>query len=355
MFAHILRAAFSLPPLRLRSRLLALALLTSGVAGCLGDAERGNPLDPLSDNFRDAGEVVGAVVRASRPSEGVPEATVHLQPVEGETELTAAASGSGAFTLPGVPSGLYTLTAEAPGYTSADTTVEVVAGQQTPSFVLQLDAIPRVTAQRVHTERINRFFPPPETFSLLVVEADVMDPDGLGDIASVDFVIPDFAFRAPLLAVAGEEGGFARTFTEAELPVPLQDFLGHNLFIEVTDRTGATARGEDTHVTRIVESIPQAAFPRSLEDEVAPPFTVEWEALSLPYLFTWRVEIFLVPVPGQSVLVLTLGEIPSTQTEVTVTEALAPGDYQWFVSAVDAFGNLARSREAGFRVVLPPG
>jgi hypothetical protein len=84
-----------------------------------------------------------------------------------------------------------------------------------------------------------------------------------------------------------------------------------------------------------------------------------WGALSLPYVFTWRVEIFFVPIPGESVPVLTIEDIPSAQLETTITEAqaegLEPGNYQWFVSAVDVFGNLARSEEAGFRLAPPPG
>ena len=335
-------------------------LLACGLAaGCLGDAPRDNPFDPLSDDFPDEGEVVGAVVRASRPSEGVPEATVRLQPAGGGAAVVADVAGAdGAFRLPAVDAGTYALTAEAQGYTSADTTVEVVAGRPTPGVVLLLDALPHVTAQRVHTERINRFFPPPQTFSRLVVEATVADLDGLGDVAAVELVIPDFdGFRAPLLAVTGEEGAFARTFDEDELPVGLQDFLGHNLFIEVTDQAGASARGSDAHVTRIVESTPVARSPLIGDPPVTPPFTMEWEPLSLPYAFTWRIAIYLVPVAGQSIPVAEIAGIPSTQTQAVITDDLVPGGfvpgtYQWFVSAVDAFGNLARSLEAGF--VIPP-
>lgn len=333
-------------------------LVAGGLAACLADAERGNPLDPLSDNFPDDGTVVGAVVRASRPSEGVPGASVHLSPVAGGPELVAPVSGDGAFDLSNVLAGTYVLTAEAPGYTPADTTVEVVAGRPTPNVVLQLNAVPSVTNQTVHTERINRFFPPPQIFSLLVVEATVADPDGFGDLVAVDLVIPDLPgdgdFRAPLLAVTGREGGFTRTFTEDELPLPLQDLLGRNLFIEVSDQAGATTRGGDVHVTRIVESIPEAISPVGL-DTVAVPFTMTWAPLSLPYVFTWRVEIFRVSAAGQSALVLTFLDVPSTQTQVTMEMPLEPGDYQWFVSAVDDFDNLARSREAGFRIAPPPG
>jgi hypothetical protein len=40
---------------------------------------------------------------------------------------------------------------------------------------------------------------------------------------------------------------------------------------------------------------------------------------------------------------------------MTMAEELGPGDYQWFVSAVDVFGNLARSPAAGFRIAPSSG
>jgi hypothetical protein len=338
---------------RPRPGLLLLALLAS--AGCLGDAPHSNPLDPDSANFADEAAVAGAVVRASRPAEGVPGATVQLVPAEGGAVIVAAVSGSGAFAVEDVRSGTYTLTAEAPGYAPADTTVTVSATEPPPDMVLLLNALPSVVDQAVHTERINRFFPPPEEFSRLVVEATVADPDGLGDLIAVDFIIPDFDFRAPLQAVTGEEGKFTRTFDEAELPVGLQDLLGRNLFIEVADREGATVRSADTHVTRIVESIPVAISPQYNPDApITPPFEMTWEPLELPYTFTWRVEVFFVPLPGESIPILLIEDIPSAQTSQTITAEMAAGwqagNYQWFVSAVDVFGNLARSKEAGFQL-----
>jgi hypothetical protein len=356
-----------LPPPAVSARLLRLlhaaaltACLAGGglLAGCLGDAERGNPLDPRSDNFRDAGGVPGTVVRASRPSEGVPGAVVRLFPDGGGAELVVSAASNGRFSFSNVPTGRYLATAAAAGYPAGADSVEVEAGRLSPELNFQLNALPQVAAQSLRSERINRYFPEPPVFSQIVVEATVLEPDGVGDLRSVEFVIPDPAdpdtvlFRAPLVAVPGEEGRFRQTILEENLPVSLQDLLGRNLFIEVSDESGAVVRGSDLHVVRIVEAIPQAVGPLTPGvDFVRPPFVLRWAPLALPYTFTWRVEMVFVPVAGLEQPPLVFSGIPRDQTTLEVTTSLPAGNYAWRVSAVDEFGNSARSREAGFTVL----
>jgi hypothetical protein len=341
-----------------RSSALAggVVLVAALLPACLGDAERGNPLDPLSDNFRDAGGVAGAVVRLSAPSEGIAGARVTLTPTTGGAALVGASDPSGRFTFAAVPTGTYVAMAEQEGYSPDTDTVDVAAGRVSPEVTLRLNALPRITAQSVRSERINRHFPEPFTFSQIVVEATVVEPDGAGDLVAVDFIIPDFddpqtlLFRDTLFAVPNTQGVFRRVFQESELPVSIQDLLGRNLFIEARDRAGAIARGTDTHVVRIVEAIPGTVFPNGPDDNVTVPFTLQWEPLALPYAFTWRVEIFFVPGPGLDQPLTPVTGIPSTQTELTITAPLPEGNYAWRLSAVDEFGNLARSREAGFHV-----
>jgi hypothetical protein len=342
-----------------KNRLLATAILaaTGLLTACLGDAERGNPLDPLSDNFRDAGGVPGAVVRASAPAEGVAGARVTLTRQGGGTAFVDLADGSGRFSFDNVPAGRYLVTAEAPGFSQDTATVDVSAGRLAPEVTLSLNALPVITAQSVRSERINRWFPEPDVFSQIVVEATIAEPDGAGDLVAVDFVIPDFdnpeitLFRDSLFAVPNTANLFRRVILETDLPVPLQELLGRNLFVEARDRSGALTRSTDTHVVRIVEAIPVTVFPQTTGDAVTVPFTLTWGAMTLPYAFTWRVEIFFVPAPGLEQPLPPMSGIPSSQTSVTVGSSLQAGNYAWRISAVDEFGNLARSREAGFRVV----
>ena len=84
--------------------------LIASTPGCLGDADRGNPLDPLSPNFLDEGQVGGRV--ADRSLSGIGGGTVTLSP--GGLETTTDNAGN--FLLGGVPSGSYTIISNAAGY-----------------------------------------------------------------------------------------------------------------------------------------------------------------------------------------------------------------------------------------------
>jgi len=344
-----------LPPGR-KAVVIASLLAASLTAGCLGDAERGNPVDPRSDNFRDAGSVVGSVVRESAPSEGIPGALLTLAPAAGGAALQTFAAGDGSFEFANVPAGTWIAVASRTGYSPDTTTVEITAGRLAPAMTFHLNALPRITAQSVRSERINRFFPDPGVFSQIIVEATVLEPDGAADLVAVDFVIPDFdnpsvlLFRDSLFAIPNTQNLFRRVIPEEDLPVSIQDLLGRNLYIEARDRSGAVQRGSDTHVVRIVEAIPETVFPQTTSDIVTVPFTLQWQPLTLPYAFTWRIEVFFVPAPGLEQPLPPVNSIPSSETELTVSAVLPAGNYAWRVSAVDQFGNLARSREAGFRL-----
>lgn len=325
----------------------AALVLAAALAGCLGDAERGNPLDPLSGNFRDAGGVAGVVVRLSAPAEGVAGATVRLTPDGGGAERVTRAEGDGRFSLADVPSGTYRLHVEAAGFAPADTTVVVEVGRLVERTLL-LNALPRVTAQRVHTERINRNWPEPFVFNQLVVEAEVSDPDGAGDLTAVLLVVPGLGFRDTLRAVPGNPALFTGTFSEDTLPVSLQNFLGQNLYVEVTDHSGATIRGADAHAIRIVEAVPQFVSPSNQEPAANPP-TFVWAPLALPYAFSWRLTIS-IDVGGREVPVQVVSGLPSSQTSVTLAAPLPPNIYGWTISAVDEHGNLGRSLPTGFLI-----
>lgn len=329
-------------------------LLTLVLAGCLGDAERTNPLDPLSDEFREEGAVRG-VVTTLAPFEGVPTARVHLIPLDTTLgpERVKGTDPAGRFLFEEVPTGRYALRAEADGYASADTTLDVPLGRPTGDIAFRLDRLPRVEAQTVRTERINSFIPDP--FARLFVEAVVSDPDGDLDLATVALVIPyligdTLAFRDTLDAVLGaDEPTYEGSLLEADLPVSLQDLLGRNLYVEVTDRAGETVRGRDAHVVRLVERYPQPLDPVGQAPPVGPTPTLTWAPLDLPYTFEWRVAVTNVDVPGEPVV--TFNGLSSSQTSVSVEEPLDPSTYSWTVAAVDAFGNLARSTPAFFTVV----
>jgi hypothetical protein len=330
-------------------RLPGLLVLCAAIAGCLGDAERGNPLDPLSDNYENAGAVTGFVARLSRPSDGIADATVHLIPLESGVRFETRTTGTeGRFSVPDVPTGRYLLTAEAPGFALEADTVEVALGQ-TVEETLLLDGIPAV-AQTVHTEYIERWFPDFPLYRL-VVSATVSDPDGLSDIEGVALVIPDLGFEDTLAVVAGQPGRYSRIFEEDELPAPLFEIIGLPLRVEATDRAGVTGSAQGVQVVRTLQVAPLPTDPTERETVSTTTPTLHWNPVGLSFAFTYRVQLNRVSSDIQ-VPLQTFDGLPPSQTSLTVPEGLIErgGEYNWTVAVVDAFNNSGRSKEAGFLV-----
>lgn len=329
--------------------LCSFFLLPLVVFGCLGEPDRGNPLDPLSDNFDEAGAVGGFVTTYYPPFDGLASVRVLLTGIDDPTiEYSVSTSSSGQYSISGVATGSYRVEAEIDGYAQLADTVQVDLGRFT-SLDLRLDGLPLVANHMVRTEHISRWFPSDDLYRL-VVETGVDDPDGLGDISSVRFSVPDFNFSDTLAVTPGDPALYARTFEEAQLPTTLQDLLGRTLQIEVLDRIGNAGFAPSAQIVRIIDSTPLALSP-TFPDPVGRQPQLTWRAIDLPFAFTYRVDIVLVPFAGQQTLVGSFGGLSPADTTWMVPTPLDAGDYSWTVSVEDVFGNRSRSKEAGFRVV----
>ena len=329
--------------------LIALCILT----GCLGDAERGNPLDPLSDNFSDVGAVAGTVTSFFPPFEGLGGVRVRLTPLAGGVEQVAITDGSGRFSITDTPTGTYQVSTELSGYASVIDTVSVEIGQLAQPLTLPMNGIPTIQATTIHSENLNRWFPQDPLFQL-VVEAIVDDPDGLGDIEDVRLVIPSLGYSDTLRVVVGEPGVYRRIFSENELPVSAQDLLGLPLQLEATDAQGVNGLTNPVQIVRIIDTFPDDDIRPREGEIVGPNPTFVWRIIELPYSFSHRVDISFIPVPGQEIPLLRYSEITPMDTTLAIPDALQEGVYGWTVSAVDAFGNLSRSRPRSFTVALSP-
>jgi len=322
------------------------------LAGCFGDAERGNPLDPLSGNFDDAGAVAGTVTSFFAPFEGIEGVRVSLSSQIGGEERVGVTGASGRFSITHVPAGTYEILTELSGYEPVSDTVTVELGQLV-ELSMPINGIPTVQISSIHTEHLNRWFPQDPLFQL-VVEVTVNDPDGLGDVNEVRLTAPSLDYSDTLRVVVGEPGVYSRIFAENELPVPAQELLGLQLGVEVTDNQGVQGSTDTAQIVRIVETFPDDDVrPREGEIVGSNP-TLVWRLTELPYSFSHRVDISFVPVPGQEIHVARYSGLTPTDTTFTIPDALQAGSYLWTVSAVDAFSNLSRSRPQGFNVTPVP-
>lgn len=337
----------------LRPRLclaLCAALGLAAGAGC-GEAARDNPLDPLSEGFRDEGSISGRVTGLYPPFPGRPNVQVRLVPVGPveRPELATRTDGDGQFVLADVPAGPYAVMAEQEGFAGDVDTVAIAAGT-VAEVMIQLDALPVVTEQSVRSVHILRWFPLSPVFQL-EVEAVAEDPDRPQDLAGASLVVPDLGFSAELVETEPGTGVFAATFDESDLPAPgVEALLGQTLRIEAHDASGNAGLGPPHSLVRIIEQSPQPLSPQSEDVDTSTP-TLVWQPAQLPFAFTYRVEVFVINAAGIPTLIEQHDDIDPNQTSLKVQEELASGEnHVWTLWVVDAFGNRSRSREAGFVV-----
>jgi hypothetical protein len=337
----------------LRLRLYFVLCTALGLAagvGC-GDAPRENPLDPLSEGFRDEGAISGRVTGLYPPFPGRPGVQVRLIPVgpAGRPELATRTDDDGRFALNDVPTGPYVMEADEEGFAGAADTVSVTAGAVAEAMI-QLDALPVVTEQSLRSVHILRW-PPLEPVFQLEVEAAAEDPDRPQDLAGASLVVPDLDFSAELVETEPGTGVFAATFDERELPAPgVESLLGQTVRIEARDVSGNAGLGPPQSLVRVIEQSPQTQSPQ-FPDVVSTRPTLVWQPAQLPFAFTYRVDVFVVNAAGIPRLFDRYENIDPNQTSIQVEEELASGeDHFWTVWVVDAFGNRSRSREAGFTV-----
>ena len=324
-----------------------LVALVAGLAGCLGEAPHDNPLDPLSDEFRDEGTVEGRVTGIYPPFEGRPGVRLRLVPLEGGAEVMTTTGADGAFRVSRLPSGPYAVWAEGEGLRPDADTVTVEVGG-TAEVDLPVDALPVVTSQAARTVHIERWFPETPLFRL-EVEAQATDPDRATDVDGVALVVPDLGFRVPLAEVG--PGRYASTFDGDALPEgQVQALLGRALYVEATDVTGNTGVGPPLALVRVIEQTPLTARPQGLEVVSENPPVLEWRPASLPFAFTYRVDVSLVDGAGVPNLVESASALAPATTTYAVRQPLPSGDYVWTVWVTDGAGNRSRSKEAGFRV-----
>ncbi len=335
---------------RNRARAFSIGVgLAVVLAGCIGDAERGNPLDPLSDNFENSGAVAGTVTTFFAPFEGIEGVRVSLTSLETGEERAGVTGVVGRFSITGVPAGTYQIKTDAQGYASFADTVTVEIGRLV-ELAIPINGIPTVQLTTIHTENLNRWFPQDPIFQL-VVEVSVSDPDGLGDVNDVRLAAPSLDYSDTLRVVDGEPGVYRRAFAEGELPVPAQELLGLALRVEATDNQGVQGASATVQIVRIVGTFPDDDVRPREGEIVGPNPTLVWRLTELPYSFSHRIDISFVPVPGQEILFSRYSGIAPSDTTLTIPDALPTGTYAWTVSVVDDFGNLSRTRPQGFNVV----
>ena len=319
-----------------------LAGVTLFVAGCFDGAPRRHPLDPQGENFMDAGGLSVQVTSFYPPQSGLSDATVRVSP----GSFISQTDQDGRVFIPDLSTGTYTVTVEKDNFEARTQSINIVNGA-TGELTIALPALPIFVNIDATTQHISRWWPPPEEQYQLSINIIMEDNDGISDIESVAVEIPELGFTKNLTA-QNEPGHYALVILENELSVSVASLLGRAIILSAQDRAGTTNVTSGLNLVRVIDQSPLAVAPQSLEVLSTTSPQLSWEAVSLNFPFSYRVEIVRVDDNVQN-LIWSMRDISSDSLSVT-TAPLPTGQYFWTVSVADEFGNLSRSREAGFRI-----
>ena len=326
------------------TRTVVPVLLLLMATGCLSDAKHSNPLDPDTPGYREVGSIEGRATRFYPPHPPIEDAEIRLSP----GPYVARSGADGTFVFDGIPAGSYQITAKKDGFRSFTDTVTVSLGSRTTDVRIPLNGMPVVAASSIRTIHVSRWWPQEDLY-VLEISADVLDPDGVGDITSAWVEIPSFDFVLPL-AETGVVGRYGRTVPADSLPVPSLHVLeGVDLMLHAQDAVGFVNEPAPETIVRVIDYVPVAVDPQGLATVEDGRPHLAWEDAALPYGYTYRIDIVRDEANVQAVIE-TITDIPSDVTSYVVEGPLMQGTYFWTVSVVDSFGNRSRSKEAGFVV-----
>jgi len=313
------------------------------ISGCVGDAPRDNPLDPLSGSYQGKGHVTGRVVVAGQ-STGIPRATIALT----GTALFTVTDSDGYFVVHDLAAGIHQFICTAEKF-SADTFAVEVRSGHTASIVRNLNGAPLIVSSSILTRKIDLYFPSPQYF--VDIAAEVSDPNSITELDSVWFEVDTLRFP---LSYSVDSKTFITTIYKYQFPTnTIQWLVGKPLRITARDAKGAIGTGEVFYVTRVIENTAAPTYPSSFNNDTtgtAPVF--KWLPPDVTFNFSYT--LFLSRVDGGvPTQIWSMPGINSFFEEFaypsgTGVPVLTAGNYSWSVSVVDDFGNIARSKESSF-------
>lgn len=327
--AQILRSSIRRGGILKRALLICLSMWF--LCGCAMNAERDNPLDPLSAHYT---AIAGRVTdRAHFP---IPDTRITVMP----ENVSALTDSSGRYTVQGLKRGIHVVHAEASSYAPDSQQVQVAIGQVALAD-FELNAQPyfqSVKAVSAHEP----VWPLDIHFAYLTAVPN--DGDGSPDVESVHVVIEDIDYERSM-QFDHDQGCFTHTIMADSLPGrSLHNLIGVEIGFTVTDRQGGTGQAT-TRLMRIIDPLPFIVSPKNGE-KVGPRPILEWD-FYVPYDITLSIRLYRTQPHW---LVWSADSIPPSTNSMQVPDSLDQGAHYWTLTAFDAFGNWSKSEEASFQV-----
>ncbi len=313
--------------------------------GCVDDAPRDNPLDPLSASYAGTGSLIGRVI-VNGQSSGIAGAMIE----DTNTGLNVVSDSAGYFHFNNVHEGLHRFICTKQNFV-ADTFDAEIFPYAPADILLGLNGLPVVNAQNILTRKIDQYFPSPQYF--VEIEADVSDPNSINDLDSVWFKVD--SLYVPL-SYSLNTKTFVATIYKYELPTnTIQWLVGKPLTIVARDEAYAVGSGVPFYVTRVIENTATPVYPSSLNNDTTDAVPVfQWLPPDVTFTYTYTISLSRMD-GGIPVLVWSIEGIDSFYEQFSYPNdgsapVLTSGSYAWSVSVADEFGNYARSKESSFIV-----
>ncbi len=311
---------------------------------CTKDAGRDNPLDPRSGKYENSGSLTGYVYTYYSPFQPIAAALVSLNPGN-QTTIT---NGKGEFAFINIEPGNYVVIATYPDY-APDTTQVEIQSNRTISKQFNLDALPRLDTLLLKSGFQHEHYPF-EPVRMIDVTAQVHDPDGPADVATVAIIMP-FIDLKDTLGFSLVIGTYQKKIEEKDLIINhIEELIGQPFYVEITDKVGNVCRFGPKYLFRVIDEEPQIVSPKGSASVGMQPI-LKWNTIQLPFLFTFKVEIYAIK--EDQILypaVYTFSNISSEISEFQLGTNLPASLYLWVVSIVDTWGNWSRSKPATFQV-----
>ena len=309
------------------------------LSACLEDVSRDNPLDPASSTANM--QITGQVLTFYHPREAIAQATILIEPLD----LVVLTDNNGFFRFTDLQPGSYTVICSAEGYHTDSAQVNL-SGSFEHTFLL--DGLPQFERISLTAHHRSRWFPREEVY-FIELEAEVRDPDGVGDIHSVVCHIPSINFSDTLQPEI-EAGKFSSSLFDSDIPVEsVHQLIGRQIYFVVEDDFQTQTVSEAKFLTRIIEQFPILLSPVELNPVETPTIDFQWERVSVPYPAELRIEIFHINL-GIAFKTVEINGIPIESRNYTYSHDLDAGDYFWTLNIVDEFGNTSGSREGTFQI-----
>lgn len=330
--------------MKLRFKIPVLLIFLSG---CVGNAPHDNPLDPLSSNYSNIGNLSGHITIAHRET-GVPGAMI----MENALKIFVVSDSLGYFSFTGLASGVHTFICTKTNFTFDTFQVAIKPGEKS-EIVRALNGAPNVSMQKILTRKIDYVSYNPQYYVELeaeVTDPNSTDPSGINDLDSVWFTVDTLSF--PMSYNSSSKKFTTTVFSNELLTNTIQWLTSKPLHIVSRDQYSAVNISEPFYISRIIENAATPILP-SLSSTVAKDsLFFKWTPPDVAFNYSTTITVYRT---GTEQVVWTHSGILSSVEQYpadgsVISFAPGPGNYFWTVTIVDDFGNYSRSKESYFVV-----